>query len=141
MLVTMLKSKIHRATVTHADLHYVGSLTVDRDLLDSAALHVGERVAVVDINNGERLETYVIEGDRGSGIVGVNGAASRLVHTGDLIIVLAYALVNEHELGDFTPMIVHVDEDNRATAVGSDAAELVAAKGTGSLRAAPRAFT
>ncbi len=87
---TMLKSKIHRATVTQADLHYVGSVTVDEDLMDAADLLPGEQVAVVDITNGARLETYVIAGPRGSGVIGINGAAARLVHPGDLVILIAY---------------------------------------------------
>ena len=83
----MMKSKIHRATVTAADLHYVGSITIDADLLDAADLLPGEQVAVVDVTNGARLETYVIEGERGSGVIGINGAAAHLVHTGDLVII------------------------------------------------------
>src|SRR2546423_13329031 len=87
MFRTMLKSKIHRATVTQADLHYVGSLTIDEDLMDAADLLTGEQVAIVDVTNGARLETYVIAGERGSGVVGVNGAAAHLVHPGDTVIV------------------------------------------------------
>ena len=87
----MLKSKIHRATVTHADLHYVGSVTVDRDLMDAADLLPGEQVSIVDVTNGARLETYVIEGERGSGVLGINGAAAHLVHEGDLVILISYA--------------------------------------------------
>jgi aspartate 1-decarboxylase len=86
---TMLKSKVHQATVTHADLHHVGSLTVDAGLMEAADLLPGERVHVVDINNGARLETYVIEGPPGSGVIGVNGAAARLVHPGDLVIIIS----------------------------------------------------
>src|SRR5215813_9682775 len=97
MLRTMMKSKIHRATVTQADLHYVGSVTVDADLLDAADLLPGEQVAIVDINNGARLETYVIEGPRGSGVIGINGAAARLVHEGDLVILISYAAVTDAE--------------------------------------------
>ena len=90
MLRTMLTSKIHRATVTQADLHYVGSVTVDEDLMDAADLLAGEKVAIVDVTNGARLETYVIPGPRGSGVIGINGAAARLVHPGDLVILIAY---------------------------------------------------
>src|ERR671929_1958720 len=97
MLRTMLKSKIHRATVTQADLHYVGSVTIDRDLMDAADLLPGEQVAIVDVDNGARLETYVIEGPRGSGVIGINGAAARLVQPGDTVILLAYGLVDDAE--------------------------------------------
>src|SRR5437763_4402282 len=91
MFRTMLKSKIHRAVVTQADLHYVGSVTIDADLMDAADLLSGEQVAIVDITNGARLETYVIPGERGSGVIGINGAAAHLVHPGDLVIVISYA--------------------------------------------------
>lgn len=126
MLRTMFKSKIHRATVTHADLHYVGSLTVDQDLLDSADLWPGEQVAVVDISNGARLETYLIPGPRGSGIIGANGAAARLICTGDLIIIISYAQLTDEEAARFVPRVVHVDADNRIIEVGTDAAAAVA---------------
>lgn len=122
---TMLKSKIHRATVTQADLHYVGSLTVDAELMQAADLLPGEQVHVVDINNGARLETYVIEGPGGSGIIGINGAAARLVHPGDLVIVISYASLDDAEARAFTPRVVHVDAGNRVTGTGSDAAEPV----------------
>ena len=92
MLRTMLKSKIHRATVTQADLHYVGSVTIDADLMDAADLLEGEQVTIVDIDNGARLVTYAITGERGSGVIGINGAAAHLVHPGDLVILIAYAL-------------------------------------------------
>ena len=92
MMRTMLKSKIHRATVTQADLHYVGSVTVDEDLLDAADLLPGEQVAIVDVTNGARLETYVIPGERGSGVIGINGAAAHLVHPGDLVILISYGV-------------------------------------------------
>ena len=91
MLRTMLKSKIHRATVTQADLHYVGSVTIDADLMDAADLIEGEQVTIVDIDNGARLVTYAITGERGSGVIGINGAAAHLVHPGDLVILIAYA--------------------------------------------------
>ena len=120
MLIPMLKSKIHRATVTEADLHYVGSLTVDRDLLDDAQIYPGQQVSVVDVTNGARLETYIIEGERGSGVIGVNGAAAHLVHVGDTIIVMAYAMLTEEEIMAFTPSVVHVDECNRRVEIGID---------------------
>src|SRR2546421_8497106 len=109
MLRTMLKSKIHRATVTQADLHYVGSLTVDADLLDAADLLPGEQVAVVDVTNGARLETYVIEGERGSGVIGVNGAAAHLVHPGDLVIVISYGVMDSAEAAAYRPRVGVVD--------------------------------
>jgi aspartate 1-decarboxylase len=118
----MLRSKIHRATVTHADLHYVGSLTVDRLLLEAADLLPGEQVSVVDITNGARLETYVIEGEAGSGVIGVNGAAAHLVHPGDLVIVIAYGMLSDEECREHEPRIVHVDAQNRPVALGSDPA-------------------
>lgn len=122
MLRTMFMSKIHRATVTHADLHYVGSLTVDQDLLDAADLLPGQQVSVVDIANGSRFETYLIPGERGSGVIGVNGAAAHLAGVGDLVIVMAYAQMDEAEARSFVPHVVHVDERNRIVAVGSDPA-------------------
>jgi aspartate 1-decarboxylase len=121
----MLKSKIHRATVTQADLHYVGSLTVDADLMEAADLLPGEQVHVVDIDNGARLETYVIEGPRGSGVIGINGAAARLVHPGDLVIVISYASLEDAEARAFAPRVVHVGADNRVTGTGADPAEPV----------------
>jgi len=120
---TMLKSKIHRATVTQADLHYVGSLTVDAELMQAADLLPGEQVQVVDIDNGARLETYVIEGPPGSGVIGINGAAARLVHPGDLVIIISYASLDDAEARIFTPRVVHVDAVNRITGTGTDAAE------------------
>ena len=103
MMRTMLKSKIHRATVTQADLHYVGSVTVDEDLLDAADLIPGEQVAIVDVTNGARLETYVIPGERGSGVIGINGAAAHLVHPGDLVILISYGLMDETEAKSYIP--------------------------------------
>jgi len=123
MLRTMMKSKIHRATVTQADLHYVGSITIDADLIDAADLLPNEQVAIVDISNGARLETYVIAGPRGSGIIGINGAAARLVAPGDLVIIISYAQMTDAEARDYRPRIVHVDEHNAIVRVGSDAAE------------------
>src|SRR5438128_11934756 len=122
MMRTMLKSKIHRATVTQADLHYVGSVTVDEDLLDAADLLPGEQVAIVEIENGARLETYVIPGRRGSGVIGINGAAAHLVHPGDLVILIAYGLMDEAELREYTPRVVFVDGRNRRVDLGSDPA-------------------
>ncbi len=112
---TMMKSKIHRATVTDANLNYVGSITLDRDLMDAADILPFEQVAIVDINNGARFETYAIEGPRGGGDVCLNGAAARLVHPGDLIIIITYAQYDAAELADFAPTIVHVDEKNAQT--------------------------
>jgi len=123
MLRTMFTSKIHRATVTHADLHYVGSLTVDQDLLDAADLLPGQQVSVVDIANGSRFETYLIPGERGSGVIGVNGAAAHLAHVGDLVIVMAYGQMDDTEARSYVPRVVHVDEGNRIVALGSDPAE------------------
>ncbi|QYG94618.1 aspartate 1-decarboxylase [Iamia sp. SCSIO 61187] len=108
----MMKSKIHRATVIDADLHYVGSITVDRDLMDAADLVEFEQVAVLDIDNGARLETYVIEGPRGSGAICLNGAAARLVSPGDRVIVISYADYEDAELDAYAPRIVHVDTAN-----------------------------
>ena len=125
MLRTMMKSKIHRATVTQADLHYVGSVTVDQDLLDAANLLPGELVHIVDIDNGARLETYTIAGERGSGVIGINGAAARLVHPGDLVILIAYAQVTDAEARELAPRVVFVDTDNRVLGTGSDPAEPV----------------
>jgi aspartate 1-decarboxylase len=129
MIRTMMKSKIHRATVTQADLHYVGSVTVDQDLLDAADLLPGELVHIVDIDNGARLETYTIAGERGSGVIGINGAAAHLVHPGDLVILIAYAQLDDAEARTFEPSVVFVDADNRVLATGSDPAEAVAGSG------------
>ena len=125
MLRTMMKSKIHRATVTQADLHYVGSVTVDEDLLDAADLLPGELVHIVDIDNGARLETYTIAGPRGSGIIGINGAAARLVHPGDLVILVGYGQMETAQARDFQPSVVFVDAENRITGTGSDPAAVV----------------
>ncbi len=108
----MLKSKIHRARVTGSDLNYVGSLTVDPELLEAADILDHEQIAVVDIENGSRFETYAIPGEPGSGVIEVNGAAARLVHEGDKIIVFSYAHYDEEELQEFVPRVVHVDEHN-----------------------------
>ena len=126
---TMLKSKIHRATVTQADLHYVGSVTVDQDLMDAADLLAGEQVAIVDVTNGARLETYVIAGERGSGVIGINGAAARLVQAGDLVILIAYGLMDDAEARAYTPRVVFVDADNRVVDRGGDPAQAPAGSG------------
>jgi aspartate 1-decarboxylase len=121
----MLKSKIHRATVTQADLHYVGSVTVDEDLMDAADLLAGEQVAIVDVTNGARLETYVIPGERGSGVIGINGAAAHLMHPGDLVILISYAQMDDATARSYRPSVVHVDAENRVLDLGSDPAEAV----------------
>ena len=125
MLRTMFKSKIHRATVTQADLHYVGSVTVDLDLLEAADILPGELVSIVDITNGSRLETYTIPGERGSGVIGINGAAAHLINPGDLVILITYAQMDDAEARSFEPTVVHVDENNRIITVGDDPAEAV----------------
>jgi aspartate 1-decarboxylase len=125
MLRTMFTAKIHRATVTQADLHYVGSITVDLDLLDAADILPGELVSIVDVTNGARLETYTIAGERGSGVIGINGAAAHLVFVGDTVIIIAYGQMATEEARVFEPHVVHVDEANRIIAVGSDPAQAV----------------
>jgi aspartate 1-decarboxylase len=120
MLRTMMKSKIHRATVTQADLHYVGSITIDEDLLEAADLLPGELVHVVDVTNGARLETYAIAGERGSGIVGINGAAAHLVEPGDLVIVIGYGQLDTEEARTFRPRVVFVDSHNQVVGAGGD---------------------
>ena len=117
---TMLKSKIHRATVTDCDLHYVGSITVDPLLLEAADILAHEQVAVLDIDNGARFETYTIVGERGAGEIKLNGAAARLVARGDRVIVVSYAGYDESELECYAPTVVHVDADNRIVAVDRD---------------------
>ena len=125
MMRIMMKSKIHRATVTQADLDYVGSVTLDAALMEAADLLDGEQVAIVDITNGARIETYVIPGPRGSGVIGINGAAAHLVHPGDLVIIMSYALLDDAEARAVKPTVVHVDEHNRIVKIGNDAAEPV----------------
>lgn len=122
---TMFKSKVHRATVTHADLHYVGSVTVDADLLDAADILPGELVSIVDITNGARLETYTIAGERGSGVIGINGAAAHLVNVEDLVILMTYAQMSDAEARDYVPTVVHVDASNKIVHIGTDPAEAV----------------
>lgn len=125
----MLKSKIHRAVVTDANLHYVGSVTIDPDLLDAADILEHEQVAIVDIDNGARLETYAIAGVRGSGDMCLNGAAARLVQPGDRIIVISYAEYDVAEMADYVPRVVHVDTGNRQ--IDAVTAELLATDQSG----------
>lgn len=110
---TLMKSKLHRATVTQADLDYVGSVTIDRDLMDAADLLPHERVQVLDVTNGARLETYVLEGERGSGVIGINGAAAHLVHPGDVVLIVSFAEFDEDEARGWEPTVVLVDAANR----------------------------
>jgi aspartate 1-decarboxylase len=117
MLRTMCKGKIHRATVTQAELNYVGSITIDQDLLDAANIYPYEKVQVVNINNGSRLETYTIAGARGSGVICLNGAAARLNAPGDLVIIISYGQFEESEIRELTPHIVFIDAENRLTQV------------------------
>jgi aspartate 1-decarboxylase len=122
----MLKSKIHRATVTDCDLHYVGSITIDPDLLDAADMLEYEQVHVVDVDNGARFETYTIPGERGSGDMRVNGAAARLVHRGDTIIVISYGSYDEADLERYAPRVVHVEADtNRIITIDEQVATLL----------------
>jgi aspartate 1-decarboxylase len=126
MLRVMLKSKIHRATITGSDLHYVGSITLDADLLEAADMLEHEQVHVLDIDNGARFETYTIAGERGSGVVQINGAAARLVHEGDTIIVISYAHYDETELERYQPRVVHVQaRTNRIITVDDEVAALL----------------
>src|ERR1044071_9587990 len=120
MMRIMMKSKIHRATVTQADLDYVGSVTLDAALMEAADLLEGEQVAIVDITNGARIETYVIPGERGTGVIGIIGAAAHLVHPGDLVIIMSYAHLTPADLATHTPRVVHVDSTNHIVALGSD---------------------
>ncbi|ABO48711.1 L-aspartate 1-decarboxylase [Desulforamulus reducens MI-1] len=117
MLLFMFKSKIHRATVTEANLNYMGSITIDQELMKAAGILPNEKVQVVNNNNGARLETYVIEGEPGSGVICLNGAAARLVQPGDTVIIIAYTMIGEQEARDFKPKVVMVDEKNKITEV------------------------
>ena len=117
MTITMLKAKIHRATVTQAELDYVGSITVDMDLLEQAGILEYEKVQIVDVNNGSRFETYTSAGERGSGVMCLNGAAARMVQTGDKIILMAYAQVTPEEASELRPTVLFVDEKNKVTKV------------------------
>ena len=121
----MLKSKIHRTTVTDCDLHYVGSITVDPDLLEAADILEFEQVAIVDVDNGARFETYTIAGERGSGEIQINGAAARLVHVGDTVIVVSYAQYDERELDSYEAKVVHVNAENEIVTVDDAVAELL----------------
>jgi aspartate 1-decarboxylase len=121
----MLKSKIHRATVTQADLDYVGSVAIDQALMEAADLIEGEQVAIADITNGARLETYVITAPRGSGMISINGAAAHLVQAGDLVIIMNYAVYDDAEARALKPRVVHVDANNRVVKLGKDPAEPV----------------
>lgn len=112
MWIQRFKSKIHQAKVTQADLYYVGSITIDEDLMDAANLQEGERVQIVNNNNGERLETYVIKGERGSGVICLNGAAARRVAVGDIVIIISYAFMDIDEARTFKPALVFPDENN-----------------------------
>ena len=124
MLREMMRAKVHRATVTQADLHYVGSCTLDSDLMDAADLLPGEKVDIVDITNGQRLSTYLIEGPRGSGVVGINGAAAHLIHPGDLVILIAYGVMEDAEARAYRPRIVFVDAANKQIDLGHDPAHV-----------------
>src|ERR1700692_226347 len=123
---TMLKSKIHRATVTDCDLHYVGSITIDPDLLEAADIREFEKVAVVDVDNGARFETYTIAGERGSGDMKVNGAAARIVDRGGTIIVISYGAYDPDDLEHYEPRVVHVDVHNQIIDVDTEVATLLA---------------
>ncbi len=122
---TMMKSKIHRASVTDCDLHYVGSITIDPELLEAADIREYEQVAVVDVDNGARFETYTIAGERGSGDMKVNGAAARLVHHGDTIIVISYGGYDPEELEHYHPRVVHVGANNEILAVDENVSALL----------------
>jgi aspartate 1-decarboxylase len=123
----MLKSKIHRATVTDCDLHYVGSITIDPELLEAADIREFEQVAVVDVNNGSRFETYTIAGSPGSGDMQVNGAAARLVHRGDTVIVISYGIYDPDDLDHYVPRVVHVNDRNEIISVDAQPATLLTA--------------
>lgn len=117
MTMEMLYSKIHRATVTDANLNYVGSVTIDELLLEASKMRVGQKVEILNINNGERFSTYIILGERGKGDICLNGAAARKVHKGDKVIIVAYATYEEHELSNYQPTVVLVDDENRISEV------------------------
>lgn len=125
MFRTLVNGKIHRATVTQADLHYVGSVTVDETLMKAADLVEGEKVQIVDVTNGARLETYVITGAADSGVICINGAAAHLVNPGDLVIIMSFLQLDEAELIVHEPKVVHVDGDNKIVALGTDPAQPV----------------
>ncbi|HJC85584.1 MAG: aspartate 1-decarboxylase [Corynebacterium sp.] len=129
MIRTMMKSKIHRATVTQADLHYVGSCTIDADLMEAADILEGEQIDIVDVDNGARLTTYAITGERGSGMISINGAAAHLVHPGDLVILISYGQYSSEELKDYNPRVVFVDAANRQVTLSSDPADVPVGSG------------
>ncbi len=137
MYRTLMKSKIHRATVTEADLNYVGSVTVDADLLDAADLMAGELVHIVDVTNGARIETYTIAGEPGSGVIGINGAAAHLVHPKDVVILIAYGQFDDAEARAFVPSVVFVDERNAIVDIGGTATHVPASPAAGGLSASP----
>ncbi len=120
MTIEMLQSKIHRATVTDANLNYIGSITIDEELLQQAKMRVGQKVEILDINNGERFSTYIIKGKHGDKDICLNGAAARKVHKGDKIIIVAYATYDEHELSTYKPRVVIVDDNNNITQIAED---------------------
>lgn len=120
MMVNMFKGKIHRATVTEANLNYVGSITIDKDLIDKAGILPGERVQIVNNNNGARLETYVIEGEAGSGMICLNGAAARLVQPQDVVIIIAYTWMDDKEARDFEPKVVFVNDKNEIIEIANE---------------------
>ena len=125
MFIEILKGKIHRAKVTEADLNYIGSLTLDEDLMDAAGLREYEKIGVLDITNGNRIETYIIRGEKGSGQVCINGAAAHLISKGDLVIIVAYCQLNETEAQVHKPKIVHVNSENQVTFLASEEPVLV----------------
>ena len=125
MIIEMLKGKIHRATVTEADLNYVGSLTLDEDLIDAAGFREYEKIHVLDITNGNRIDTYIIRGERGSGKVCINGAAAHLIHKGDLVIIVSYCQLDELEAQDHIPKIVHVNSENKVVYKSNEESVLV----------------
>ena len=125
----MMKSKIHRATVTQADLHYVGSCTIDADLMEAADILEGEQIDIVDVDNGARLTTYAITWERGSGMISINGAAAHLVHPGDLVILISYGQYSSEELKDYNPRVVFVDAANRQVTLSSDPADVPVGSG------------
>jgi len=125
----MLKSKIHRAAVTQTDLHYVGSCTIDAELMKAADLLEGEQIDILDIDNGHRLTTYAIAGEASTGVIGINGAAAHLISPGDLVIIIGYAQYTEEELGDYSPRIVFVNEQNAILENGEDPAHAPAGSG------------
>ena len=119
MILNILKCKIHRATVTEADLHYVGSITIDEDLMDAAGLLEYESVHILDITNGNRLETYVMKGERGSGCICINGAAAHLINKNDLVIIVAYCQLTETEVDDHIPTVLHLNDKNKIVSLAT----------------------